>query len=504
MKILLLEHPRTISPDRCNDIANTPLSSCLLSGYTAGMLKSKGHEVEIIEGHLDSLSYAEIEEIIEAYRPDILGAHMVYYWERHDELYKFLEKIKGSGIKHIFAYGYYPGFAYEEILERCDAIDSVIVGEVEITVSELADRISQRKPRDISGLAERTQSGVAFEMRSPVDDLDSLPFPARTKAMLGLPQVNLLGSRGCYGACAFCYINPFYGNGSKWRFRSPENIASEIDVVISDHGKREFYFTDPNFMGPGQKGQERARRIAALLKERNIKFGIEARVNDIHDNTISALVDAGLRHILIGLESGRDSSLKRMNKMTTVEQNERAVKILRRHGIEPNIGFIMFEPDSSLEDIRENFDFLMRNELLENLPVTANALYHHQIVLKGTPAFGRLHKEGRLRINPSGYEGTVSFANENVALLADIMRRITNFIFRKMSGIWSGKVLEPVGALKKYKKVNGLLIEIFDDVLGALQAGRPVGDAGQIADEAMQKIERILNVRIYDKKGQSI
>lgn len=49
MKILLLEHPRTVSPERCNDIANTPLSSCMLSGYAAGMLKSEGHDVQIIE-----------------------------------------------------------------------------------------------------------------------------------------------------------------------------------------------------------------------------------------------------------------------------------------------------------------------------------------------------------------------------------------------------------------------------------------------------------------------
>ena len=39
MKILLLEHPRSINPERCNDIANTPLSSCLLTGYAAGVLK---------------------------------------------------------------------------------------------------------------------------------------------------------------------------------------------------------------------------------------------------------------------------------------------------------------------------------------------------------------------------------------------------------------------------------------------------------------------------------
>ena len=62
MKILLLEHPRNIHPERCNDIANTPLSSCLISGYTAAMLEKIGHHVEIMEGHMDDMTYPYITE----------------------------------------------------------------------------------------------------------------------------------------------------------------------------------------------------------------------------------------------------------------------------------------------------------------------------------------------------------------------------------------------------------------------------------------------------------
>ncbi len=82
MKILLLEHPRTVPPDRRNDIANTPLCSCLLSGYIAGMLRKGGHDVEIIEGYLERLSYDEVWAKVAAVKPDILGVHMVYTWER--------------------------------------------------------------------------------------------------------------------------------------------------------------------------------------------------------------------------------------------------------------------------------------------------------------------------------------------------------------------------------------------------------------------------------------
>jgi len=506
MKILLLEHPRVIAPERCNDIANTPLSSCLLSGYAGGVLQNEGHEVEIVEGFLDRLSYDQIEAAVAGFKPDILGVHMVYHWQTDLALFGFLEKMKGTGLApYITAFGFYPTIAFADILQECPAVHSVIVGEPEMTFAELAKAVSGRVGPEgvleldggMPGLAVRDSlGGVACKRRELVSDLDSLPFPIRTEALYRLPEVNLQGSRGCYGGCTFCYINPFYGLGSRWRGRSPENIAAEIDGIMSEQGTRYFYFTDPNFFGPGLKGQERARRLAALLKPRNIRFGIEARVNDIHDDTIGALVEAGLRHILIGLESGRDESLKRMNKMTTVAQNERAIGILRKHGIEPNIGFIMFEPDSTLEDVRTNFEFLKRNELLNNLAITANVLYHHQIILKGTRAFQQLQQEGRLVISPSSsYEGMTYFTDrEKVGVLAGMMREIANFVFDRMADIWGAKVPEPPNAKEKYASMNRILVESFENMLNALEAGRrfAVDEQQAFVEETKNRMDKLL------------
>ncbi|MHB8073051.1 B12-binding domain-containing radical SAM protein [Desulfosporosinus fructosivorans] len=482
MKILLLEHPRMVCPERCNDIANTPLSSCLHSGYIAGMLIREGHEVEIIEGFLEGLDYQEIERRVQEMQPDILGVHMVYHWQTDTALYDFLHKVKVEKYSsYITAYGYYPTTDFEEILKQCPAIDSVILGEPELTFAKVAEALTrdftkkyiyQESLKDLSGLAQRDESGrIVFQRRELVRDLNDLPFPVRTEALFRLPEVNLQGSRGCYGGCTFCYINPFYGQGSQWRGRTPENIIEEIDDLIRKHNIKDFYFTDPNFFGPGERGQQRALRLATLLKAKNIRFGIEARVNDIHDETVSALVEAGLRHILIGLESGSDRSLKRINKMTTVAQNERAIRILRKHGIEPNIGFIMFEPDSSLEDIRVNFEFLKRNDLMRNLAITANMLYHHLIVLKGTKAHRDLQEAGRLEVQASSYESMVTLTDPKVANLAMIMRRITNFLFDCMAGIWGGKVPEPENAQERYSKINALLVKLFENALMTLESG---------------------------------
>jgi radical SAM superfamily enzyme YgiQ (UPF0313 family) len=497
MKIILLEHPRKIAPERCNDIANTPLSSCLLSGYAAGTLRSKGHEVEIIEGHMDGLSYEEITRRVSAIRPEMIGVHMIYHWRPDVELYAFLDLMKREFAPHIAVYGFYPTIIHEEILKACSSVDSVMLGEPEMTFAELAQAVEAKGyPEEIKGLALRAQNGgVRYERREPIADLDALPFPARTEGMYKIPEVNIQGSRGCYGRCVFCYINPFYGRPSLWRERSPENIIEEIDIIISETGRRDFYFTDPNFFGPGERGRQRTLILAALLGQRNIRFGLEGRVNDIHDDTIGALADAGLRNILVGLESGKDDALRRMNKMTTVAQNEQALRTLRRHGIEPNVGFIMFEPDSSLEDVRANFEFLRKNILLENLAITANVLYHFQIVLKGTPAYQKLHQDGRLRTSRGApYEGTATFLHAGVGLLASAMRRLTNFIFVRMNDIWSGKVVGPPGAKARYNRVNVLLVDTFDRLLMRMEtAGHLSADEVEIfIDDAEKEICAIL------------
>jgi radical SAM superfamily enzyme YgiQ (UPF0313 family) len=497
MRIILLEHPRKISPERCNDIANTPLSSCLLSGYASGMLRSMGHEVEIIEGHMDGLCYEEITRRVSAKRPEMIGVHMIYHWRPDVELYAFLDLIKKEFDPHIAVYGFYPTIIHEEILKACSAVDSVVLGEPEITFAELAQALeAQSRPAEIKGLAQRgPNGGISYERREPIADIDALPFPARTEGMYKIPEVNIQGSRGCYGRCVFCYINPFYGRPSLWRERSPENIIEEMEVIIAETGRRDFYFTDPNFFGPGERGRQRTLRLAALLRQRNIRFGLEGRVNDILDETIGALVDAGLRNILIGIESGKDDALRRMNKMTTVAQNEQALRILRAHGIEPNVGFIMFEPDSSIEDVRANFKFLQRNGLLKTLAITVNVLYHFQIVLKGTPAYQNLYQAERLQTSPDApYEGTATFLHAGVGLLASAMRRLTNFIFARMNNIWSGRVVGPPGANARDSQVNVLLVDTFDRLLVLLEtAGYLSADnMDMIVDDAEKKISAIL------------
>jgi len=484
MKVFLLEHPRQITPERCNDIANAPLSSSLVTGNIAGMLESLGHEVKIAEGFLDKLTYDDIFRQVVGFAPTVLGIHLVYVWGNNGELFAFIKRLKAEGlVEKIVGYGYYPTFAYEEILASCPEFDALSIGEPELSVAEWLQTGAPGR-----GMAWADATGqVRMERRELNRDLDPLPDPVRTDAMMKMSEVNIEGSRGCYGKCTFCYINPYYGENSCWRPKSPERVMAEIDQIIARYGPRKFYFTDPSFFGPGKIGRDRVLKLAAMLKERNIRFGIEGRVNDIQPETIAALKDAGLSEMLIGLESGRDESLKRLNKMTTVAQNEEALSVLRDHGIEPSVGFIMFEPDSSLADVRTNFEFLKRNGLLKSIFTTANVLYHPQIILQGTKAYRELKQSGRLILGDTTYEGRAAYSVPEVTRLAQVIGQVTNYFFVTMIKVWMGRLREPENAAELYRDITRHLVDCFEATLSRLEAGEAIDETAAEAIVADHK-----------------
>ena len=439
MSIVLLEHPRPRSPERYESVVNTPLSACLMTGYIASTLMSRHHDVTVVDANLYEWSFNKTVQELKKKSFRLLGVHLVYLWEYTSDIFEALSTLKKNiPDVHINLYGHFPTFAFKDLLTEHPFIDSITIGEPEGTFLELADAVVNNRGNStlctIDGLAFNASNSktdgtvvkddiVRNKPRIPVSNLDYLPFPYRDdfelKKKKGI-STYILASRGCYGKCTFCYLDNFYGDESSWRGRSPGNIFNEISDIYEKYGERYFYFADANFFGPGRKGRERACELADLIvcNDIKIKFGIECRVNDIEGKTISALVKAGLREVFLGVESGSQRSLVKFRKYTTVEDNKNAINILRKYGIEPNYGFIMFEPDSTLADVRENFEFLKEMEMLKSPSITAHLLHHKQTIFKGTLDFEKINN-GSKPVSEIMYECTYEFKDKSVKALSE-------------------------------------------------------------------------------------
>jgi hypothetical protein len=103
--------------------------------------------------------------------------------------------------------------------------------------------------------------------------------------------------------------------------------------------------------------------------------------------------DAGLYLVYMGLESGNEEGLKTLHKQITVEQNLRAVEILKKIGLMFEYGFMLFDPSSSFEAVRENILFLRTIVGDGSAPVT----FCRMLPYDGTAIKEDLAKTGRLR-----------------------------------------------------------------------------------------------------------
>ena len=488
MSIVLLEHPRPRSPERYESVVNTPLSACLMTGYIASTLLSRQHNVAVVDANLYEWSFDKTVQEFEKKSFKLLGVHLVYLWEYSSDILEALSCIKKSNPDiHINLYGHFPTFAFKDLLTEYPFIGSITIGEPEGTFLELADAVINNSANSalstIDGLAFngsdcKTDNIVRNRPRTPSTTLDTLPSPYRNdyelKKKKGI-STYILASRGCYGKCTFCYLDNFYGDESQWRGRSPENIFKEISDIYDKHGERYFYFADANFFGPGRKGKERARELAKLLIDNgiNIKFGVECRVNDVEDTTIETLVRSGLVDVFLGVESGSQRSLTKFRKFTTVEENRSAIYTLRKYGIEPNYGFIMFEPDSSLADVRANFEFLKEMKMLNIPSITAHLLHHKQTIFQGTFDY-KIKSNGSRTDSEIMYECDYEFKEKSVE---DLSEDINTFCLQSLKEIFDNRDQKNMEVDScSYdetdlfsREMNEKLIEHFEDSLSAFE-----------------------------------
>jgi radical SAM superfamily enzyme YgiQ (UPF0313 family) len=294
-------------------------------------------------------------------------------------------KAARPGIQIIWG-GYHPTFAPYEALRDFAEVDIVVRGEGEVTLLELLQ--AQQAGRDlaeVTGIGYRDGRRIRLTpARSLIQNLDEIPFPARDllPPLSSYPgfldpvdnrprfKASIISSRGCPFHCNFCSIITFYAAspGKSWRGRSVTNVVDEMADLATIYGASHFEFQDDNFFVQ----PKRALEIAATLRDRGVDFTFAflTRADQIvkGEKYFPAFRTAGLRYVGAGLESGSQGSLERLNKETTVEENSRALHILWDNDLAAQVDFIMFEPNSTIEDLELNLDFIERHGLVGYFP----------------------------------------------------------------------------------------------------------------------------------------
>lgn len=482
MKIVIVAPPRPLTVEHYNDVANAPLSASLNSGYALAVARRAGWDASYLDFTSSNPDAAAVAATILADDADIVLIHWVYSWGHEEFVRSILYLLRRESAAKLGAFGLFPTLSRNRLLQFAPQLDFILAGEFEETLAELLPFFGGRC--GIAPLPGVVLRGGPFVPRPLIADLSLLPVPDDVGANLGYANLNIAASRGCYGQCSFCFIHRYYGCRRR-RTRDLASLEREIDIRLSRREIKSLYFIDPTFIGLGEGERERAREIGRIAHRFGLPFGFETRVDGIDRELLANLAGLGATSVFLGIESGCDSVLERIGKRITTEQIRRGVRAVRESGMELNLGFIMFEPDATLAELEENYAFLDELGLLEGHGLTANLLYHNQIVLNGSAAWERFDGEGRLLLDERlPFEARCRFRDERVGQVCAAMGRLTSGYFTAMDSIRQSRSVDSGSTL------NALLKDAFRALCRAAQAPSPQA----VADVEGEYAERLRDI----------
>jgi magnesium-protoporphyrin IX monomethyl ester (oxidative) cyclase len=320
------------------------------------------------------LSAETIAKRITDFKPDIVAIEIPFSgWSKTAFEVGSIAKKVNRGIT-VVLFGLHPSSRPEACLENAD-VDFVLIGEPENTVSELVEALEVGKHdfKDIAGLGFRENGkAVLNAKRAIIENLDSLPFPARHLLPMDIyaqavkqnplrgeiykPYSIVITSRGCPYNCVFCSNCIVWGK--QWRPRSPKNVVDELEQIIKTYRIEQVDFSDDNMTLDRQRMAE----ICDLIVQRDLRFewftpnGI--RADSLDEALLRKMKAAGCKKIRIAPESGVqrivNDVIKKNQDLKAVEQ---AVVLCKKVGIKVGCFFVIGLIGETKADIEKTIEF---------------------------------------------------------------------------------------------------------------------------------------------------
>ena len=251
------------------------------------------------------------------------------------------------------------------------AVDAVVMGEGEQTLSELVKIFNEKHSVDYCVGALLKASGTVIDCgdRPPIGDLDSLPFPdfsnfklSRYEMPTALP---VLSSRGCINRCVFCSVKSYW---VLYRSLSGERLFQTIAYLLEKHSTVSiFNFYDPLING----NVKHLERFCDLVidnvgagRMRRFTFRGNAVIHPAMTNDLmKKLARAGCVELMFGMESGSQRVVSAMGKNFQVDVAEQVIAAAHAAGIKVTLNFMFGFPTETRDDFKETLAFIRKNHI---------------------------------------------------------------------------------------------------------------------------------------------
>ena len=373
-----------------------PLGVTYLAAFLRQKFDRRDLDVALLDAAVLQMDLDAVLDYIVSENPQILGLSTVTLTAVFAR--KLIEGIKARRPElRAVVGGHHPSAVPEDLLPTADA---VVIGEGEATLAELVEAyLGGSDWSQVPGIAySRDGQNFRTAPRGYIQDLDTLPFPARDllpmhKYFHQYPYrtrtkyyATMVTSRGCPYNCAFCGVKNLWSR--KVRYRGVESCLAEIDELYNRYQVSCIALYDDLFT----VDRKRVMEFCHGLIERNydLKWGCFARCNTIDRELLQTMKKAGCMELQIGVESGDEDVLKRINKDLKIETVRQAFRLTKEAGLNSKAFFMIGNPGETPQTIQRTI------ELAKELEPTY-AMFSVLIPFPGIPTFDEYKAKGFIK-----------------------------------------------------------------------------------------------------------
>lgn len=347
-------------------------------GSMGTVLRQEGYEVLVVtkpHGPWDDVAAA-----LESFRPDVVGLSCYTYTYKSNldaaRLVKYLlpETLVVFGGHHI---------CYENdtrILASHSEVDILVVGEGEVTVVEMMNRLNQGQGlRGVNGVTFREGSEIV--RNGPRTFVKSLTvFPRIDYTLMDMSKIPsyydrppseyiyfgkrfdipkfarafpLVISRGCVGKCKFCSAPRAY---KSFRTRDPEQVLDEMEHLYEHYGLDYFHISSPTFPQHPKKDKQLLQGI--LDRGLKIRWSSQTRGDWLDEEFMDLMRQSGCMNINFGVETGSSELIEILGKRRDVGKLKRTMIQCAQRGIPVAASFLHNFPGARREDYLQTLDFI--------------------------------------------------------------------------------------------------------------------------------------------------
>ena len=318
--------------------------------YLISYLEHRKHRVKFFDNYVQRKPW---EEWIKNNHVDFVGLYITTVcWQDALKILKKLNLLRITTNKHfkIVTGGPHSSVCPETIP---DFVDHRVIGEGEKSLIDIVEGRVQDSII-IGEKIENLDTLLRPAWHHFIDNIENCEYDLTAPELENSLVFNLNTSRGCPFSCNFCSVSSIWGR--TYRAMSVDKIIDEIQFLQKTYGANGIYFREDNFTVSKKRTIELCENL--MRKGIRIRWMCETRVDTVDYEVLSLMKNAGCEGLYVGIESGSQEILDKINKGITVEQIEEFFEATNKIGIKVYASMLIGTPYESESDRRRSIELI--------------------------------------------------------------------------------------------------------------------------------------------------